>query len=242
MRAFIIITLALLIVDVSVPASAQVQPQLKVGAFGGWTEPLPPTEVPPNLRQFLPPGATLRAVIDTHMTPEGESWLLYDPGDNLLEVHLDAVHAGKSASLFDSEISGGVAGLMPFSIDRKSPMLAFAYHEGGDCSDTTFAIFAAHAGTYQKILEKQTAEGRMKIFEDPPEHIEVESAILQWKAKGFCIWCPHLYLVETYQWQGGQFKRTETRRTTERLDPGEIAAAPFVLEPKTSAASKPIQR
>lgn len=241
MRAFILITLALLIGDLAIPASAQVQPQLKVGVFGGWTEPLPSLPVPPTLRQFLPPGANLRAVIDTHMTQEGETWLLYDPGDNLLEVHLDVVHAGKAVSLFDSEISGGVAGWTAFGIDRKNQMLAFAYHESGDCSDTTFAIFAARAGAYQKIFEKRTDEGRMKIFEDSTEHIEVGSAILQWKTKGSCIWCPHPYLFETYQWQGGQFKRTGSRRTTEQLEPAQIAAAPFVLEPKTSAASNPPQ-
>jgi len=221
--------MALLVLDLITPAPVQVQPRLNVGAFGGWSEPLPPLKVPPTLRQFVPGGAILRAIINTQMVSDGETWLLYDNGDNFPEVHLDAVRAGKVASLFDSVIAS-VAGLVPFTIDRKSQMLAFANHDGGDCSDTTFAIFAARAGTYQKIFDIQTEEGRMKIFEDSTERIEVWSASYHLNTKN-CIWCPHRYQVETYVWQSGKFKRTHTRRTSEQLDPAEIAGTPFILLP-----------
>jgi len=240
MRAFLATAMALLMIDLTVPAAAQVQPQLNVGAFGGWSDPLPPLKVPPTLRQFVPERAVLRAIINTQMAPDGEICLLYDQGDNSLEVHLDVVHAGKATSLFDTEISGGVAGIVPFTFDRNTQMLAFAYHVGGDCSDTSFAIFAVRAGTYQKIFENQTEEGRMKIFEDSTEHIEVWSASYRMTVKN-CIWCPHRYRVESYSWQSGQFKRTHTRRTSGQLEPSEIAGTPFILQPARQAAPNPSQ-
>jgi hypothetical protein len=171
------------------------------------------------------------------MAPDGETCLLYDRGDNSWEVHLDVVHSGIATSLFNGAISS-VAGLVPFTIDRNSQMLAFAYHVGGDSSDTTFAIFAARADTYLKIFENQTEEGRMKIFEDATEHIEVWSASYRMTVKN-CIWCPHRYQVESYSWQSGKFKRTHTRRTSKQLNPAQIAGTPFILQPARQAASNP---
>lgn len=240
MRTFVAIAMALLLIDLTTPVAAQVQPRLNVGLFGGWSEPLPPLKVPPTLRQFVPEGAVLRAIINTQMAPDGETCLLYDRGDKSWEVHLDVVRVGKVTSLFNSAISS-VAGLVPFTIDRNDQMLAFAYHVGGDSSDTTFAIFAARAGTYQKIFENQTEEGRMRIFEDSTEHIEVWSAFWHEDPMKTCIWCPHRYQVESYSWQRGQFKRTHTQRTSKQLDPYEIAGTPFNTQPARQAASNPSQ-
>src|ERR1039458_7012662 len=170
MRVLITITVALLTVAVAVPARGQVQPPLDVEAFGGRSGPLPQLSVPPSLRQFVPPGTFLRAIIKTQIASGGETWLLYDNGDDSFpEVHLDAIRSGKATKLFNSAI-GGFAGLVPFAIEPKRQALAFAYHVGFDCGDTTFVVYAADRGSYQKLFEHQTSEGRMKIIEDSAAH------------------------------------------------------------------------
>jgi hypothetical protein len=232
MRAFISIAAVFLTSAVAAPARAQVQPPLHVEAFGGRSEALPQLKIPPDLRQFVPEGNFLRAIIKTQIVPEGETWLLYDNGeDSFPAIHLDAIRAGKSTKMYDGAV-GGFAGLVPFSLQAKKQALAFAYHVAFDCGDTTFVIFAAHRGTYQKIFEHQTSEGRMKIVEDSTAQIEVWSA--DWNLDPpdeSCVWCPHRYRIQSYAWLGGKFKMAGERLTAQPLDTSEIAGKPFTLLP-----------
>jgi hypothetical protein len=230
MRVFISIAAAFLSFAVAAPARGQVQPPLDVEAFGGRSEALPQLKVPSDLRQFIPDGNFLRAIIKTQISPEGETWLLYDNGDDSFpKIHLDAIRAGKAIKLYDDAV-GGFAGLVPFSLQGKRQALAFAYHVGFDCGDTTFVIFAAHRGTYDKIFEHQTSEGRMKIVQDSAAQLEVWSADWNFDPPArSCVWCPHRYHIQSYSWRGGKFNLTGERLSSKLLDTPEIAGKPFTL-------------
>jgi hypothetical protein len=226
-----LITTAVLFLTVAV-GRGQVQPGLNVGAFGGRSKALPQLSVPPNLRQFIPQGTFLRAILKTQMAPAGETWLLYDNGDDSFpEVHLDAIRTGKATKLFNRAI-GGFAGLLPFALDPNRQALAFAYHVGFDCSDTTFVVYGARRGSYQKLFECQTSEGRMKIIEDSSAHLEVWSANWDFDPPDkSCVWCPHRYQIQSYSWQGRKFELTHELLTTGLLETPEIAGKPFTLLP-----------
>jgi len=238
MRILIAITAALLTVDVGVPARAQVQPPLDVGAFGGRNESLPQLSVPSSLRQFIPRGAFLRAILKTQMALEGETCLLYDNGDNdSLELHLDAIQHGKATTLFNGAVSG-FAGLVPFNIEPKRQALGFAYHVGFDCSDTTFVVYAASQGSYERIFELQTTEGKMEIVESPRVRLTIWSADGEFDPPdASCIWCPHRYHVQSYSWRRGKFKVIHESLTWEFLNPSEIAGKPFILLPAQPSAA-----
>ena len=166
MKHFNKIAVTFLTLAVAAPGRTQVQPHLAVGPFGGQSAPLPQQKIPPELRQFLPSDAILRLITKTQIGSGGETWLLYDNGESSFpEVHLDVIHDGKVEKLFGRSI-GGFAGLTPFSIAPVRHALAFAYHIGYDSADTTFVVFTARQGSYQKTFEQATQQRRMKIIED----------------------------------------------------------------------------
>lgn len=209
-------------------ASAQVQPPLRVEAFGGVRAPLRPIEVPTELKPFVPKGFNLRVVLQTNMSPDGERVFLYDNGeDTFPEVHLHALRNGKDLKLFDGVVAA-VAGLLPIQAQKNQQFVSFAYHVGFDVADTTFVVFAAEKDSYRKIFERKTTTGQMRILSGSSVRIEIWSADWKLDQGESCVWCPHRYRVRTYVLQGDNFRLIAQRTTAEPLSPGDIAEKTFV--------------
>jgi hypothetical protein len=208
---------------------AQVQAPLRVEAFGGVQSTLPPISVPPELKSFVPSNSILRAVLTTNLTSEGERIFLYDNGEDIFpSVNLRGLRNGREFKLFDGTVAG-IAGLLPIKTSSDLQLLGFAYHQGGDQSDTRFVIFAHDGQGYRSVFQKQTTQGRIRILPGSALRFEMWDANAQLDPKESCVWCPHRYRVLTYEVHGSDFKEIKKRTTREFLDPGEIAAGPFVV-------------
>jgi hypothetical protein len=223
------LAIPLLALVCQVPAPVQVPAHVE--AFGGIQEPLKPLSVPTELKPYVPNGVVLRAVLQTKMSPEGETLLLYDDGEEIFpEVHLHAVRNGKDMTLFDGVVAG-VAGLLPIRPKQQQQLVGFAFHVGADQSDTTFVIFKGQANSYRQIFEQNTTAGRMKLLSDSPVRFEIWSADWKLDQGESCVWCPHRYRVRTYVWHANAFTLVTQRITSVPLDPGEIVQKTFVVSP-----------
>jgi hypothetical protein len=206
---------------------AQVQTRLRVGAFGAVSGRLPAVPVPDELKALLPEGFILREVLDTKMSPRGETLLLYDNGESIFpEVCLSAIRNGKGLKLFDEGIAA-VGGLVPIDLKKNQHAVGFAYHTAGDESDTSFVIFAAGKKSYMRLFERETAEGQLRIVRESPLEIELWSADLTLDPSESCVWYPHRYSAETYIWRGNAFQLVARRTTPTALLPGDIARFAF---------------
>lgn len=215
---------------------AQMQTPLGVGPFGATPSPLRPVNVPPELKPFVPNGFILRAVLQTKMSAEGETLLLYDNGeDTFPDVHLHAVRHGHDLNLFDGHVAG-VAGLMPIRSRMAQQILGFAYHVGFDEADTTFVIFAAQQDSYRTIFEQKTTTGQMRLLSESPVKFELWSADWKLDQGESCVWCGHRYRVRTYVLEEDTFRLTAKRTTAASLYPGDVAGQTFVVKTKNRTA------
>lgn len=220
----------LLTVFLACQVTAQVQTPLRVGPFGATHEPLQPVKVPPDLAPFVPKDFILRAVLQTKMSAEGETLLLYDGGESTFpDVHLHAIRHGQDLKLFDGPIAG-VAGLLPIRLQTGQQIVGFAYHVGFDEADTTFVIFAAQGDSYRTIFEQKTTTGQMRLLGESPVKFELWSADCKLDRGESCVWCPHRYRVRTYVLERDTFTLTRQRTTATSLYPGDLAEQTFVLK------------
>lgn len=223
------VALAFILICSSALLFGQVQAPLRIGPFGGIPESLVPMKIPRELEPFVPKGCVLRAAFHTRMAPERETLFLYDNGERFFpEIHLRVLHNGQTARLFDGEVSA-LAGIQAIPNGMQSELVGFAYHEGGDEADTTFLIFAARKGAYQRVFKQQTGTGRMRITNSSPATFQTWSAEWQFDGADSCIWCKHRYRVRTYVWRHDRFRLASQHLTRAFFDASEMAARPFVL-------------
>jgi len=209
--------------------TAQVQKPVHVEAFGGVQEQLPPTSVPAELKPYVPRGFVLRALLQTKMSPKGETLLLYDNGaDSFPEVHLHAVRNGQDIALFDGVVAG-VAGLLPIQAQEQEQFVSFAYHVGFDQADTTFVVFKGETNLYRKIFEQKTTSGQMRLLSHSPVKFEIWSADWKLDQGESCVWCPHRYRVRTYVWRTDGLALVAKRTTPEPISPGDVVQKTFVV-------------
>jgi hypothetical protein len=221
------LTIPLLALVCQTPAPVQVPTHVE--AFGGVQEALKPINVPTELKPYVPNGFVLRAVLQTKMSPDGETLVLYDNGeDSFPEVHLHAVRSGKDMKLFDGVVAG-VAGLLPIQSSKHQQFVSFAYHVGFDMADTTFVIFRSETNSYGKIFEHETTSGQMRVLSDSPVKFETWSADWALDQAESCVWCPHRYQVQTYVWHADGFKLVKQRTTSEPMDPSALVEKTFVM-------------
>lgn len=207
--------------------AGQMQQPVQVEPFGGVQKPLSPIRVPDRLRPYVPKGSVLRAVLQTKMSQEGETLLLYDNGaGEFPTVHLHAVRDGRVVALFDGVVAG-VAGLLP--IEAQEQLVGFAYHVGFDQADTTFVVFKEKAGRYQTVFEQKTTSGQMRLLSESPAKFEIWSAARDLDLGESCVWCPHRYRVRTYERRAKGFALVAERTTPTPLDPTSVVQKAFVV-------------
>jgi hypothetical protein len=229
---------ALALIFLVCKVSSQVQTPARVGAFGGIQKPLAPLDVPSELKPFVPKGFVLRALLQTKLSPKGETLVLYDNDDDVFpEVHLHAVGNGTEMKLFDGVVAG-VAGLLPIEAKEHQGLVVFAYHVGADLADTTFVIFKRETNSFRKIFVQQTSSGQMRMLSKAPVTFEIWSADYSLDGKESCVWCAHRYRVQTYVGRTNDFALIAERTTPEAISPGDIVQNAFVVSDLAAESHK----
>ncbi len=132
--------------------------------------------MPKELAHFGPTGFTVRCISYVNATSGGETLLLVDDSAEIFpKVELHVVRDAKDRLLF-SEVISAVAGLRIFRLEERKELVGFAYHSGGDQSDTSFEVFDASDDSYHSVLSKKTTEGQVMVLDDSPLRFELWSA------------------------------------------------------------------
>lgn len=212
-----------------------------VGPFGAIPGKEPDLDVSSQLRALLPRGAKVRVAEETKLTPQGETFLLYElgTGEPLSEQSgVLFVRDGKIVQQFrlDEGCWFSTYAVFPLSMERQGAATVFRC--GVDGAAAQFVFFAASGkGIIHKALDLMTTEGRIRIHEGNPPLLETWSSA-RWDLDGAdiqhtCVWCEHHYRIRTYEWHNGQFlPRQDTEITKGTFDPGEFLQRPLEVVPQ----------
>lgn len=183
-----------------------------------------------ELRAILPSKATVRLAQRTSMVAGGEEVVVYDAGDQFeVRAHVAVVRDGHRVAdfsltrLFRHRETYELFAATEFAgADRKN-LFVTAFRNIGDGSGTIFLLLAARESHYEIAWKDHTTEGRFKLLRT--------GTIQVWDAEDYeCVWCPHHYDVNSFDWKDGRLAKVSHFRTEQELDPGEISEIPIVIE------------
>lgn len=187
----------------------------------------PPMKLQQELQTLLPPSAIIRRILDTQMTARGEKAILYDSDRDELEPSPRiAIYAnGEIVETFAAEAPGGFTRLLAdcqFPLAPGRHGLALAYRAGGDGSLTTFLLIGFQSGKY-RVLQTVNAPRSRMVFDGQVGQFAL------WAGEGSdeCVWCKQRYEISKYKFNGTRFVRVTSKKSSSKLDPGEIADVPL---------------
>jgi hypothetical protein len=230
MRCAKVVLVLLLATSWVISVNAQVHGPASVAGFRLVAVPGDAINVPASLRRYVPKGNVLRAEFRTRLAPSGETIYLYDDGEEIFpRIYLGALRDGRNFKLLDGGITG-IEGFLLVRLDKGKNGLAVAYHTGEDSADTEFVIFAASGDSYKRIFYEPTMEGQMQIVSSSPLAFRLWSAAPEFDPKDLdhsCVWCLHRFRIQTYAWDGRNFRLTNkilTKKFLRPVDPGPSTA------------------
>jgi hypothetical protein len=217
-------------------ARSQQEAPFGVGPLGGVTTPSRHVDPPPDVAALLPQGTEIRVLARTRLSPIGESVVVYEDSGEDLEVRKPILLVERSGTVL-AKFKGAdkgcqTASFSEFQADDMSRAAALAFRCFGDGSGTAFAILAFDRKSYKFRAMGLVAEAKIEITESNPARMtfwQARSDLDSQFPEDSCVWCPHRYAIQEFEWHGSRFALQSTKVTEGTFSPGIINQHPIVV-------------
>jgi len=201
----------------------------------------PELATPAALKRLLPEGAIVRMMQKTHLSPKGETIVVFDFGrekDQAEYMDRPAVPAiwdgGDHLQSFSFGTDGDLPVLCEFLIDGRHNALALATTEGPSFSGIMHRIVIWRNGRYRQVYARMGSQSRLILSHG---HIELYESI--W-GHNEAHQGEHMYRRARWQWDGQRYRRVGGWIKVGRRDPWEIGGTPLAtlaLRPRHKQAA-----
>ncbi len=223
---FLPLSMSLLLILAGVRANPQGSP------IGMTVIPLKPIEPPRAIRNQIPEDSVVRIFQSINLGGQREAVLVYDLCSVCadFEPHVAIVVAGHVSTIIDlprlEEMTESytVITMKQFKLSANQNALALGLRSSGDGAGSFFVVIAKMGTNYRPILTRATSQGRVVIAQGKNTSISVWSAA---DDDATCVWCKHVYEIETLLFDTDKFRSTGKTRTKSTYEPSRIAMSPI---------------
>jgi hypothetical protein len=205
------------------------------GPLGVIVTPPKSVRVPADLRATIPVKSVVRLVQSTQLTSDGETFVIYERGNEFEpDTHIAVIKNGARAAdfslvrVFAKEgvgVSYALFQSAQVSLGPSRKGFIAAFRNIGDGSRTLFVLVTETEGKFAVSWQAVASEAQFQVRQG--------GAFQLWNANedDDCVWCPHHYEVTNFRWNDESLRKVSHFETKHPLPPSQLSENPIRVIP-----------